>query len=143
MNQSPLLKSGYAFKKPNYIGLREYLFKTKTGEDFSVQFVRKQNNLSAFLIDFSIKNEELDEYQTINSDDIFRKMSTIVNIMLDFIENNPHCTILEFVPVEENDHKTNRRQKLFTRYAAIFCQLTGWKYTIQGNTFIIRQPKNK
>lgn len=137
------LAHSYSFKPPNYIGIREYFFTTKNGEEYSVQFVKKEKKGHCFLIDFSLTDSDKDEYFTTNSDDIFRKMATLIAIMLDFVAKNPHCTCIEFVPINEDEKSSNRRKKLFSRYAHIFSSISGWSYSIHEDTFTLQKPKEK
>lgn len=143
MNRVTLLTNAYTYRPPNYIGIREYRFTTLAGEEYSVQFVKKEKQVNSFLVDFSLTDSEKDEYFTTNSGDVYRKMATLVAIILDFLEKNTLCESIEFVPVKEDAESTNRRQLLFTRYARIFGLISGWKYHIQQDTFVLQSPKKK
>jgi hypothetical protein len=94
-------------------------------------------------MDFSIANDDNDEYDTINSTDVFKKMSTLIHILNEFIEDNPICEQVEFTPVSENDHQSNRRLTLFERYIKPFVALIHWNYSINNQKFTLTKIETK
>lgn len=137
------LAAPYPFKRPAFIGIREYGFTNSLGDEYSVQFVQKNNHIVNYIVDLSLKNQDQDEYQTMNTGDVYKVMSTVIHILLDFIEQTPYCQTIEFVPVSENDQEFNRRSVLFLRYVQLFKILTGWDYTISQGVFTLTRPKTK
>lgn len=143
MNTRVTFATPYPFQRPAFIGIREYSFVNSHGDNYSVQFVQKNNRITNYIVDLSIKNQDQDEYQTMNTGDVYRVMATVVSIILDFIEQTPYCQSIEFVPVSENDHLSNRRSTLFLRYVQLFKTLTGWDYKINNGVFTLSRPKTK
>ena len=133
----------YPFQRPAFIGIREYNFINSHGDEYSVQFVQKNNHIMNYIVDLSIKSHDQDEYQTMNTGDVYRVMATVVSILLDFIEQTPYCQSIEFVPVSENHQLSNRRSILFLRYVQLFKTLTGWDYKINDGVFTLSRPKTK
>lgn len=143
MNTRVTLAAPYPFQRPAFIGIREYSFINSHGDAYSVQFVQKNNQITNYIVDLSLKNHDQDEYQTMNTGDVYRVMATVVSILIDFIEQTPYCQSIEFVPVSENHQLSNRRSALFLRYVQLFKVLTGWDYKINAGVFTLSRPKTK
>lgn len=143
MNPRVTFATSYPFQRPAFIGIREYSFVNLLGDEYSVQFVQKNSNIMNYIVDLSLKSHDRDEYQTMNTGDVYRVMATVVSILLDFIEQTPYCQSIEFVPVSENDQLFNRRSVLFLRYVQLFKTLTGWDYKINDGLFTLTRPKTK
>lgn len=143
MNQNVTFATPYPFQRPAFIGVREYSFINSLGDKYSVQFVQKNNHLTDYIVDLSLKNQDQDEYQTMNTGDVYKIMATVISIFMDFIRQTPFCQRIEFVPVSENDQLSNRRSILFLRYVQFFKTLSGWDYQIKDGVFILTRPKTK
>lgn len=143
MNSRVTFATPYPFQRPAFIGIREYSFVNLLGDEYSVQFVQKNSHIMNYIVDLSLKSHDRDEYQTMNTGDVYRVMATVVAILLDFIEQTPYCQSIEFVPVSENDQLFNRRSVLFLRYVQLFKTLTGWDYKINDGLFTLTRPKTK
>lgn len=131
------LAKPFPFQRPVYIGTRQYTFENEEGKEYCVQFVQKKSHFNEYIVDLSIRDMDLDEYLTTNFGDVFRVMSTVVEILLDFIDNAPHTVKIEFVPVGETNQEHNRRLIVFERYAKIFMQISNWNYKIDNTTFTL------
>lgn len=143
MNPRVTFATPYPFQRPAFIGIREYSFINSHGDEYSVQFVQKNNYIMNYIVDLSLKSHDQDEYQTMNTGDVYRVMATVVSILLDFIEQTPYCQSIEFIPVSENHQLSNRRSTLFRRYVKLFKTLTGWDYKINEGVFTLSRPKTK
>ncbi|HRP52458.1 MAG TPA: hypothetical protein PLI97_03005 [Fluviicola sp.] len=142
MNTEHLLAEAYNYSIPLYKGIREYHFNSTSGNLYSVQFVQVKNNTSHFIVDLCLRDLEEDEYKTTNSDNIYRKMATLIAILLHFIQNNELCEAIEFTPVEEENKAVNRRLIVFRRYSQLFCKISGWHFQIIQGTFILSKKAN-
>lgn len=131
------LAQPFVFQRPAYIGTRQYTFENEEGKEYCVQFVQKKSHFNEYIVDLSIRDMDLDEYLTTNFGDIFRVLSTVVEILIHFIDHAPHALKIEFVPVGETNQEYNRRMVVFERYAKIFKQLTSWNYKIDNTTFTL------
>uniref|UniRef100_UPI0026063679 DUF6934 family protein n=1 Tax=Fluviicola sp. TaxID=1917219 RepID=UPI0026063679 len=89
MNQNVTFATPYPFQRPAFIGVREYSFINSLGDKYSVQFVQKNNRLTDYIVDLSLKNQDQDEYQTMNNGDVYKIMATVISIFLDFIQQTP------------------------------------------------------
>lgn len=143
MNTPVKFVAPYPFQRPAFIGIREYRFVNSLGDEYSVQFVQKNNQITSYIVDLSLKSQDQDEYHTMNTGDVYKVMATVIAILLDFISQTPHCKSIEFVPVSENEHQSNRRSVLFLRYVQSFKALTGWDYKINDGLFTLTRPKTK
>ena len=143
MNRHVTLATPYPFQRPAFIGIREYSFVNSHGDKYSVQFVQKNNHIMNYIVDLSLKSYDQDEYQTMNTGDVYKVMATVISILLDFITQTPYCQSIEFVPVSENDQSSNRRSVLFLRYVQLFKTLPAWDYKINEGVFTLTRPKTK
>ncbi|WP_300356878.1 hypothetical protein [Fluviicola sp.] len=145
MNHRVTFATPYPFQRPAFIGIREYSFVNSHGDKYSVQFVQKNNHIMNYIVDLSLKNydQDQDEYQTMNTGDVYKVMATVISVLLDFITQTPYCQSIEFVPVSENHQLSNRRSILFLRYVQLFKTLTGWDYKINKGVFTLTRPKTK
>lgn len=143
MNPRVALADPYPFQKPAFICIREYSFTNSLGDEYSVQFVQKDKQRTDYIVDLSLKNQDQDEYETMNTGDVYKVMATVVCIVLDFIQQTPYCRNIEFTPVSENDRLANRRSVLFQRYVRFFKIMTGWDYRIKDGVFTLTRPKTK
>jgi hypothetical protein len=133
----------YSFQRPAFIGIREYCFTNSLGDEYSVQFVQKNHQITNYIVDLSLRSEDKDEYQTMNTGDVYRVMATVIAILIDFIEHTTYCQTIEFVPISENDQEPNRRSILFLRYVQFFKKLTGWNYSVTDGVFTLTRPNTK
>ncbi|AEA42712.1 hypothetical protein [Fluviicola taffensis] len=143
MSQFKTFATPYPFQRPAFIGIREYSFTNSLGDEYSVQFVQKNNQITNYIVDLSLRSEDRDEYQTMNTGDVYKVMATVIDILIDFIEHTTYCQSIEFVPVSESNHLSNRRSVLFLRYVQFFKKLTGWNYTVIDGVFTLTRPNTK
>lgn len=152
MSQDPLLHGDYKpifepypIKVPEIRSGDTYYFTTKSGLQYQVRFGQKRDNYLGNIINFSVLSEEFeDEYSETNRGEIFRIISTIIEIIRLYHENHVHSDTYEFTGEfkETRDTQTaSIRSRLYFRYARR-CLNKGWEPLLEGNKVIIRKLKS-
>lgn len=122
-----------------------YFFTTDSGMEYEVRFGRRQDNILHATIVFGVINEEFDgeEYVVTNKGEVFRVMTTIVQIVKMFMAEHTKIMCYEFtgIPKEgEDESKTSKRNVLYKRYLPRIFE-TGWEFNFKGNSAIVtRKP---
>ena len=98
-----------------------YYFMTDSGIQYEVRFGRKQNNILNTSIVFGVLNDEFEgeEYSITNKFEVFKVMSTIVEIVRKYMNLHPKIKSYEFTgePSEEKlDRAAKIRLLLYNRY---------------------------
>ncbi|GIK69692.1 MAG: hypothetical protein HND27_06460 [Bacteroidetes bacterium] len=130
----PPIKSGSVFT-----------FTTDTGIFYEVRFGRKQNDILSATIVFGVTNDEFEgeEYSETNKGEVYKVMSTIVLIVLSYMQEHPNIHTYEFTgepKKQEDSKKPTVRIKLYTRYIRqVFDKQ--WGVTTEGNRIIISRKK--
>ena len=152
MIPDPLLRGDYEpifgpfpIKVPEIQSGDTYYFTTESGLQYQVRFGKKRDNYLGNIINFSVLSEEFeDEYSETNRGDIFRIISTIIEIIRIYHENHVHSDTYEFTGEfkETRDTQTaSIRSRLYYRYARR-CLDEGWEPVLEGNKVIIRKLKS-
>lgn len=122
-----------------------YYFNTDSGLNYEVRFGRRQDNILHATIVFGVINEEFDgeEYIVTNRGEVFRVMTTIVEIVRMFMKEHPKIMCYEFtgIPKEgEDESKSSQRTLLYKRFLPrIFEQ--GWDFYFNGNSAIVTRKQ--
>ena len=152
MSPDPLLHGDYKsifepypIKVPEIQSGDTYYFTTKSGLQYQVRFGKKRDNFLGNIINFSVLSEEFeDEYSETNQGEIYRIISTIIEIIRIYHENHVHSDTYEFTGEfkETRDTQTaSIRSRLYFRYAER-CLEKGWEPLLEGNKVIIRRLKS-
>jgi hypothetical protein len=104
MSPDPLLRRDYEpifepypIKVPEIQSGDTYYFSTESGLQYQVRFGKKRDNYLGNIINFSVLGEEFeDEYSETNRGEIFRIISTIIEIIRIYHENHVHSDTYEF-----------------------------------------------
>ena len=118
-----------------------YFFTTDSGIQYEVRFGRRQDNILHATIVFGVINDEFDgeEYVVTNRGEVFRVMSTIVQIVKMFMREHPKIVSYEFtgIPKEgEDDEKSSQRTLLYKRYLPRIFE-TGFDFHFSGNSALV------
>jgi hypothetical protein len=151
MSPDPLLRGdynpifeAYPIKVPEIQSGDTYYFTTESGLQYQVRFGKKRDNYLENIINFSVLSEEFeDEYSETNRGEIFRIISTIIEIIRIYHENHEHSDAYEFTGEfkETRDNQTaSIRSRLYFRYAKR-CLNEDWEPLLEGNKVIIRKLK--
>ncbi|MCK4747385.1 MAG: hypothetical protein KAT15_10130 [Bacteroidales bacterium] len=133
--QVPEIKSGAA-----------YYFETESGLSYQVLFAKKKNSYLENIVNFSVLNDEFeDEYSETNRGEIYRVISTVVEIIRIYHSNHAYSTSYEFSGEfkKGNEHrKTSIRTLLYFRKAKEI-MYPGWEIEIKGNRVVVHRKKRK
>ena len=118
-----------------------YYFKTDSGIQYEVRFGRKQNDILNTSIVFGVLNDEFDgeEYSMTNKFEVFRVMSTIVEIVRKYMKLHPKIKCYEFTgepSSKELDKEGKIRLLLYNRYLTnVFDE--SWQIESHNNKTIV------
>ena len=152
MSPDPLLHGDYKsifepypIKVPEIQSGDTYYFTTKSGLQYQVRFGKKRDNFLGNIINFSVLSEEFeDEYSETNRGEIYRIISTIIEIIRIYHENHVHSDTYEFTGEFKETRDTqiaSIRSRLYFRYAER-CLDESWEPKLEGNKVIIRRLKS-
>lgn len=133
--EAPEIKSGAA-----------YYFETDSGLRYEVLFAKKKNNYLENIINFSVLNEEFDdEYSVTNRGEIYRVISTVIEIILIYHENHSYSISYEFSGEFKDgneDRETSIRSLLYYRKAKEIMH-DNWDITMDGNKVIVHRKRSR
>ncbi len=133
--QSPVIKSG-----------AEYYFETDSGLQYQVIFARKKSNYLEHIINFSVLSDEFeDEYSETNRGEIYRIISTMIEIIRIFHQHHATSTSYEFSGEFKPGNEAKEvsiRTRLYYRKARQILH-PDWELEIQGNKVVVHQLKHK
>ena len=149
MNPDPLLRRGYQpifepypIKVPEILSGDTYYFTTASGMHYQVRFGRKRDNYLGNIINLSVLNEEFeDEYSETNRGEVFRIISTVIEIIRIYHANHHHSDTYEFTGEFKETHDSQAasiRSRLYYRYASRYLN-NYWEPSLEGNKVIIRK----
>ncbi len=133
--QLPAIKTGAA-----------YYFETDSGLKYQVLFARKKNSYLDHVMNFSVLSEEFeDEYSETNRGEIYRIMSTVVEIIRIFHSHHSGSTSYEFSGEFKpgNEHRqASIRTLLYYRKAREILH-PDWEVQIRGNKVVVRHRSHR
>lgn len=139
----PIFKA-YPVKTPEIQSGDTYYFTTDSGLQYQVRFGKKRDNYLGNIINFSVLSEEFeDEYSETNRGEIYRIISTIIDIIRIYHENHVHSDTYEFTgefKESRDDQPASIRSRLYYRYAKK-CLNEDWEPILEGNKVVIRKLK--
>jgi len=117
-----------------------YYFKSASGLRYQVLFARKKSNYLANIINFSVLDDAFEnEYSETNRGEVYRVITTVVEIMRTYHEQHPLSTSYEFSGEfkEGNEQrKVSIRTRLYHRVAGSLLA-PGWKLELKENRVVI------
>lgn len=139
------LQPSYQIIPPPIKSGSTYYFKTESGIHYEVRFGKKQNNILNTSIVFGVINDEFEgeEYSLTNRFEVFRVMSTIVEIVQQYMSLHPKINSYEFTgePTAKEMGKEGKiRLSLYNRYIS-FVFDNSWKISQEMNKTIIRKKR--
>ncbi len=136
----------FPIEYPRIEGGNIYHFYSEKGFYYEVRFGAIENSLSC-VVNFNILNYEkqMDEYDLINSGEIFRVMATIIKIAKDFISKNDVIDTYIFSGAfkENENNVASIRTRFFMRCAPGIFDTRYWNFDLDGNEVIISKVKIK
>ena len=120
-----------------------YSFTTDNGVHYEVRFGRKQDNILNATIVFGVTNEEYEgeEYSITNKGEVYRVMSTIVEVVRLYRAEHPNVNSFEFTGEQSEKEKIknkNVRLKLYSRYIPMVFG-KNWKTIITDDKTLIKK----
>jgi len=138
--------NAYTIIPPAIITAGVYYFTTDSGVNYEVRFGRRQDNILHATIVFGVTNDEYEgeEYTLTNKGELYRVMTTIVDVVKMFMAEHPKMVAYEFTGLAkegESEDKLTSRINLYKRYLPrIFDK--EWKFDYsRGNTIIVTRVK--
>lgn len=119
-----------------------YYFTTESGLKYQVRFGKKRDNYLGNIVNFSVLSEEFeDEYSETNRGEIYRVISTVIEIIRIFHNFHKHSDTYEFTG-EFKDSKDSSeasiRTRLYYRYAMMILD-PAWKPVLEANKVIVKK----
>jgi hypothetical protein len=134
----------YHIKVPKIRSGDTYYFTTESGLQYQVRFGKKRDNVLENIINLSVMSEEFeDEYSETNRGELFRIISTVIEIIRLYHENHLHSVSYEFTGEFKETRDTQPasiRSRLYYRYASR-CLNEGWEPILEENKVMIRRGK--
>ena len=119
-----------------------YLFVTDSGLEYEVRFARKKDNLLSACVAFGVCNDEFEgeEYVATNKGEVYRVMTTVMEIVRMFVREHENINSFEFYgepTSKESDVHARKRLMLYSRYLEKSGLSDGWKVCIDGNKMLV------
>jgi hypothetical protein len=137
----------YKIVPPAIASAGVYFFTTDSGLQYEVRFGRRQDNILHATIVFGVINEEFDgeEYVVTNRGEVFRVMSTIVQIVKMFMAEHQKIMCYEFTGIpkddeEEDGGRSSQRTLLYKRYLPRIFE-SGWEFNFSGNSAVVTKKQ--
>jgi hypothetical protein len=133
----------YKITPPAIVSGGTYLFNTDSGLEYEVRFARKKDNILHATVAFGVLNDEFngEEYSVTNRGEVFKVMSTMVEVVKIYLREHPNLHTVEFTgePKEdENSEMPTQRLLLYKRYLkTIFGD--NWAFQLQGNRMLVKR----
>ena len=152
MDPDPLIRRNYQpvfepfdIKVPEIQSGDTYYFTAESGLQYQVRFGKKRDNYLGNIINLSVLGEEFeDEYSETNRGEVFRIISTVIEIIRLYHEHHAHSDTYEFTgefKETRDDQSASIRSRLYYRYARR-CLDDQWEPSLEGNKVIIRKKKS-
>jgi hypothetical protein len=135
----------YHIKVPEIKSGDTYYFTTESGLQYQVRFGKKRDNYLGNIINFSVLSDEFeDEYSETNRGEIYRIISTIIEIIRIYHANHLQSDTYEFMGEFKeirDKQEASIRSRLYYRYAMKYLN-KDWEPLLEGNKVIIRKMKS-
>ena len=142
-NYRPRLEH-YPVKAPAIKSGAEYYFTTESGLKYQVIFARKKSNYLEHIINFSVLSEEFDdEYSETNRGEIYRIISTMIEIIRVFHQHHATSISYEFSGEFKSGNEAREvsiRTRLYYRKAREILH-PDWELEVSGNKVVVQHKK--
>lgn len=148
MKAVPLISNSYTppypafrIKEPDIKSGAIYYFNTSSGLTYQVSFGKKKNNYLGNIINFSVISEEYeDEYSETNKGEVWKIISTVIEVIRLFHENHPYSRSYEFSgEFKKYEKKTGAsiRTRLFLRSMKKVADFRFWRVSLENNKVLL------
>jgi hypothetical protein len=122
-----------------------YYFTTGSDVQYEVRFGRRQDNILHATIVFGVINDEYEgeEYVMTNKGELYRVMSTVVEIVKIFMLEHPKIMCYEFTGIAKEGEEENGitvRINLYRRYLPRIFD-SEWVFKFNGNSAVVTRVK--
>lgn len=135
----------YAIIAPAISTAGVYYFTTDHGVHYEVRFGRRQDNILHATIVFGVTNEEYEgeEYTITNKGDLYRVMTTIVEVVKMFMAEHPKMISYEFTGLAKDGESENRGTKRINLYKRYLPRIfnSDWHFNFKENTAIVTRVR--
>jgi hypothetical protein len=111
---------------------------------YQVRFGKKRDNYLGNIVNFSVLSEEFeDEYSETNRGEVYRVVSTVIEIIRIFHEFHKHSDSYEFTGEFKDTKDTKEasiRTRLYFKYANSILD-KNWKPFLEGNKVTVKKIK--
>jgi hypothetical protein len=150
MEGLPLIKSNYSpatrvyeIRRPGIPSGETYYFQTESGLRYQVTFGKKKNNYLGNILNFSVLSDDYDdEYSETNRGEVYRIISTIIEIVSIYHEQHPYSNSYEF----SGEYKKSKdlppfsiRTRLYLRTAMHVVDRNFWEIIAEENKVTIKR----
>lgn len=153
MEAAPLIEKNYRprtmiypIKKPEIVSGSTYYFISGSGLKYQVTFGRKKNNYLGNIINFSVISDEYeDEYSETNKGDVWKIISTMIEVIRIFHSNHPYSNSYEFsgeFKEGENEKGSSIRTRLFLRSIMRVLDFKYWEVSLKQNKVSVSRKKS-
>ena len=122
-----------------------YYFTTDHEVQYEVRFGRRQDNILHATIVFGVINEEYEgeEYVVTNKGELYRVMSTVVEIVKIFMREHPKIMCYEFTGIAKEGEEENGITVRINLYRRYLPRIFGneWEYSFDGNSALVTRLK--
>jgi len=133
--------SAYPIVKPNIESGGTYYFQTDSGLSYQVTFGKKKNNYLSNIVNFSVLSEEYeDEYSETNRGEVYRIVSTMIEVFQMYHEHHRYSNSYEFSGEFKDlrdEKEISIRTRLYYRVALRVIDLEHWELNLEGNKVVI------
>jgi hypothetical protein len=134
----------YDIERPEIQSGDTYYFTTDSGLKYQVRFGKKRDNYLGNIINFSVLSEEFeDEYSETNRGEVYRIISTVIEIIRIYHSNHIHSDSYEFTGEFKDNHESQTasiRTRLYYRYAQKYLNPC-WSASMDGNKVMVRKKR--
>jgi hypothetical protein len=132
----------YTIQTPEIPTGDTYYFTTESGLKYQVRFGKKRDNYLGNIVNFSVLSDEFeDEYSETNRGEVYRVVSTVIEIIRIFHEFHKHSDSYEFTgefKESKDSGKASIRTRLYFKYASKILE-RNWQPFLEGNKVIVKK----
>lgn len=135
--------SFYQIKRPDIVSGSTYYFTTDSGLCYQVTFGKKKDNYLHNILNFSVISDDYeDEYSETNRGEVYKIISTMIEIIRIFHEVHPHSHSYEFSgEYKEGEDKDlpSIRTRLYIREAHRAINFRYWELILAHNKVVLQR----
>lgn len=136
----------YPYNKPLSYSGNIYHFTNKFGTEYEVTFARLKTNLFYAKVSFGTRNGKVEDepYAITNEHDQYRVLTTVSEIIKEFIADKPQLKTVEFTALNQTGESADsalKRLKLYSRYSPYIFPIDNWTSEQKENCLVFTKRK--